>query len=181
MKRKTTLAVFAMVLSVLLVQLMAGTQSSYAYFDCESQRWESFLNANDTYTTTLRSWYWQQPESCQTECASQCAYLISFPDLYRGCLDIARESCEPNCMNTRYDSFVDAQDALLSAVNMSCPFNPDVCDQARYNRDQCVATANLEWQNPGLDENGNVDLIWSDAISTEFSACMAASGIMACE
>ena len=169
--------IFAIVLSVLVVQLLAGTQTSHAYFDCESNRWNAFLNANDTYTTTLHSWYWQQPESCQTECERQCAYLIGVPDFHRACM----EDCEPTCVNTRYDSFVDAQDALITAANMSCPFNPDVCDQARYNRDQCVATANLEWQNPGLDGNGDVDPVWSDAVSNEYFACIAASGIMGCE
>ena len=175
MKRKTTLVILGMVLSVLMAQLLAGTQPSYAYFDCETNRWNAFLNANDTYTTTLRSWYWGQPVSCFTECQPQCAQLSG--SAWSTCM----QNCVNNCNDTRYGAFVGAQNSLLAAVNMTCPFNPDVCDQARYNRDQCVATYNLEWQYPGLDGNGNVDEVWADAVSTEFSACMAASGIMGCE
>lgn len=175
MKRRTTLLIFGMVLSVLLVQLLAGPQPSHAYYDCESALWDAFMNANDTYTSTFRSWYLGQPETCLHHCQTQCSGLSG--TAYSACID----SCLTNCNNERYDAFSDAQDALMSAVSQPCQFNPDACDQARYNRDQCVATYNLEWQYPVLDANNNVDETWSNMVSTEFSSCMAASGIMACE
>jgi hypothetical protein len=139
MKRKTTLVMMGMVLSVLVVQLLVETRPSYAYFDCKSDRWEAFMNANDTYTTSLRSWYWQEPVSCLQQCSDQCQSLSG--SVHTACMD----SCLNNYNDERFNTFNDAQDALISAVNQSCPFNPDFCDQARYNRDQCVATYNLEW------------------------------------
>ena len=176
MKRRTTLIVFGMVISVLLVQLLAGTQPARAYFDCESDLWEAFMNANSTYTTTFHSWYLGQPESCLQICEDKCATVWG-PE-HQTCLS----NCPfKSCVNERYHAFLDAQDALTLAVSHTCTFNPDVCDQARYNRDQCVATYNLEWQYPLLDGDGNVDAAWSNTVSNEFFSCMSASGIMGCE
>lgn len=171
MKRKLLL-LSGMFLSLLfLSQTPAGIQPSYAFFDCESQRWEAFLNANSTYTTTFRSWYFGEPLSCIQVCQGQCGQ--NNPTCMAECLN--------TCDTTRYTAFTDAQDALTAAVSQSCTFNPDFCDQARYNRDQCVWDYNLAWQYPELDANNEVDATWADTVSTTFSSCWAASGINGCE
>jgi hypothetical protein len=171
MKRKL-LVISGMLLGVLLLaQTPAGIQSGYAFVDCESDRWNAFLNANDTYTSTFRSWYFGEPVSCIQVCQNQCG--PSNPTCMQACLN--------TCDTERYNAFTSAQDALLAAVNQSCPVNPDFCDQARYNRDQCVWDYNLAWQYPELDGNGNVDETWANTVSTTYSACWAASGINSCE
>ena len=156
---------------LLLAQTPAGIQSTYASYDCESNLWAAFLNANDTYTTKFRSWYFGEPISCVSVCQGQCGQ--NNPTCMQACLN--------TCDASRYTEFTDAQDSLLAAVSQTCTFNPDFCDQARYNRDQCVWDYNLAWQNPVLDANNNVDETWSNTVSTTFSSCWAASGVNGCE
>ena len=167
-----------MVVSLLLAQSWAQTPITYA-FDCEEDLYNAFLNANATYTTTFRSWYLGDPETCLTQCQNQCNQITD-QTLKNQCI-ANLQTCVNNCNDTRYTAFTDAQDDLILATSQTCSYNPDFCDTARARRDDCVWTYNLEWQNPMLDGNGNVDENWSNMVSTQFSACWSASGVSQCE
>ena len=175
MKRKTSVLIFAMVLSVLLGHSLAGMPPSYAYYDCEMDRFNDFMNANDQYTNTFRSWYFGQPVSCYDQCTPQCNGLTG--SAWTDCMN----TCISNCDSSRYNSFTSAQDALIAAANQTCSYNPDFCAQARSLRDQCVATYNAHMENPVLDENGEIDGVWWDTVVTEYMSCRTASGIDSCE
>lgn len=168
MKRKTSLV---FLVTVLLAMSLAGSQPGYAHLsiDCEIDRFNAFMNANDQYTTTLYSWYFGQPISCTEECTPQCDDSI-------WCLN----NCISNCNSSRYNSFSGAQNALIAAANQPCSYNPDFCDAARAMNDQCVFTYNSQMANPVLDGNGDIDGIWWDAVWTEYMACVTASGIDSC-
>ena len=172
MKRKVLLVLFGMVLTVLLAQSLV-TQPGHAHtlVDCDEDRLNAFMDADSQYTSTFRSWYFGDPETCGQECANQCSQGATSQ-----CLE-----CMENCDSSRYSAFTSAQDSLMAAANQSCPFNPDFCDQARHIRDQCVATRASYMQNPVLDENGNIDSTWRNFVIDEYWACWSASGVGACE
>jgi|GEM_PF-2837979 len=176
MKGKTPLVILGIVLTLLLGQSLVGMQPGYAHMsDCELDRFNAFMNANDQYTNTFRSWYFSDPTSCQQECTPQCNGLSS--SAWTTCMN----NCTSSCDSSRYNSFTGAQDTLMAAANQTCSYNPDFCAQARALRDQCVATYNSHMENPVLDGNGDVDVIWADTVMTEYMACRTASGIDSCE
>lgn len=177
MKRKTSLVILGMILSVLLGTSLVGTQPSFAHmsFECEIDRFNAFMNANDQYTTTFHSWYLGQPVSCEQQCTTQCNGLSG--SAWTTCMN----NCNNSCNSSRYTSFTGAQDALIAAGNQTCPYNPDFCDAARAMRDQCNLTYSSHMENPVLDGNGNIDDIWLDAVLTEYMSCRTASGIDSCE
>ncbi len=180
MKRKTALVILGIVLSVLLGQSLAGTQPSYAYmFDCEMDRFNAFMNANDQYTTTFRSWYFSDPISCQTQCTNQCNQLATQAERDQCMANLS--TCVNNCDTSRFNSFTTAEDNLMMAASMTCSYNPDFCGQARALRDQCNATFSGQMENPVLDENEEIDGVWLGTVTTEFWACRTASGIDSCE
>ena len=176
MKRKTSLVIFGVLLSVLLGASLVGTPPGYAHmsWDCEIDRFNAFMNANDQYTTTLYSWYFGQPVSCQQECTPQCNGLSG--SAWTTCMN----NCINSCDSSRYNSFAGAQNALIAAANQTCSYNPDFCDAARAMNDQCVFTYNSQMANPVLDGNGDIDGIWWNAVWTEYMACVTASGIDSC-
>lgn len=175
MKRKTSLVILGMVLCVLLVQGLMQSGHAYVSLDCETNRWDAFMNANNQYSSTFYSWYLGQPVSCNTECQSQCNGLSGAA--WTTCMS----DCIATCNNTRYNAFDSAQDALISAANQSCPFNLDECAAARARRDGCVSTVNGQLENPILDGSGNPDQEWLNMIATEYGSCLAASGVSGCE
>lgn len=176
MKRKTSLVILGMVLSVLLGASLLGIQPGYAYMtDCEMDRFNAFMNANDQYTTTFRSWYFGDPVSCTAQCSPQCQGLSG--SAWSTCMS----DCISSCDSSRYNSFTGAQDALISAAGMTCSYNPDFCAQARALRDQCNLTYSSHMENPVLDENGDIDGTWWNTAWTEYMACRTASGIDSCE
>ena len=175
MKTRTSLLIMGMVLTALIGQSLMQPRRASA-FDCETNLWNAFLNADSQYTSTFRSWYFGDPVSCESQCASgQCSGL-SEPQL-SACMS----NCVAACNNTRYNSFTDAQDALISATSATCQYNPDACAAARARRDECVSTNNLHWENPVLDGEGNPDQEWASMVMTEYSSCLSASGISSCE
>jgi hypothetical protein len=176
MKRKTSLVILGMVLSVLIGASLVSMQPAYAYMsDCEMDRFNAFMNANDQYTSTFRSWYFGEPESCTTQCSPQCQGLTG--SAWTTCMN----DCISSCDSSRYNSFTSAQDSMIAAANQTCSYNPDFCAQARALRDQCVMNFNSQMENPVLDENGEVDVIWGDAVITEYMSCRTASGVDSCE
>ena len=179
MKRKTSLVIFGMVLTVLLGLSLLGPQRGRASWDCEIDRFNAFMSANDTYTTTFRSWYFGDPTSCYTQCVNQCNQLPAGPQRDDCMANLS--TCISNCDASRYTSFSSAQDALVAAANTPCTYNPDFCDNARYLRDQCVWNYNLQMENPVLDENQEIDGTWWNTVITEYFSCRAASGIDQCE
>ena len=179
MKRKTSIVILGMVLTILLGLSLGGPQRGQAYFDCEMDRFNDFMNANDTYTTTFRSWYFGDPISCMTECSNQCNQLPAGPQRDQCMASIS--TCLSNCDSSRYDSFTSAQDALIMAANQPCTYEPDFCAEARYLRDLCVLTYNSQMENPVLDENQQIDGTWWGVVSTEYWSCRTASGIDQCE
>ena len=128
MKKTTRALLLGIVFSLLLGHGLVGIQPSYAHFrpDCEWDRFNAFMNANDQYTGTFYSWYFGQPVSCQQQCG--------------GCNPINNPSCADcinSCDNSRYNSFRDAQDGLITAASQTCPQNLDACAEAHYRKDQC--------------------------------------------
>ena len=91
------------------------------------------------------------------------------------------DSCVSNCHASRFSSFQDAQDNLLSVASRTCPIDLDQCDAARNRRDACNNDYNAHLSNPVLDANNNYDLTWLDSVFEEYSSCLAASGIENCE
>ena len=176
MKRKTSLVIVGMLLSVLLGASLVGTPPGYAHmsWDCEIDRFNAFMNANDQYTTTLYSWYFGEPVSCATECTPQCEGL-SGPDL-----TTCMTNCISSCNSSRYNSFSSAQSALIAAANQPCSYNPDFCDAAVSMYEQCVFTYNSRMAEPVLDGNGEMDGTWWSSVLTEYTACVTASGIDSC-
>lgn len=175
MKRQRSRVVLGMLLSILLGASLAGMQPGQAYSDCEMERFNAFMNANDQYTTTFHSWYFGSPVSCATQCSSQCNGLSG--SALNDCMD----SCITSCDNARFNTFTSAEDALISAANQYCSFNLDFCAQARAIRDQCVADYFAQMENPVLDENEEIDVVWAEMIMTQYSSCIAASGVNNCE
>ena len=177
MKRKTSLVILGMVLSILLGQSLVGMQSGYAHmsFECEISRFNAYMNANDQYTTTFRSWYFGQPMSCQDQCIPQCNGLSG--SAWTTCMN----NCINSCNSSRYSSFMGAQDALIAAGNQMCPYNIDFCDTARTLRNQCQNGFNTQMAEPVLDANGDIDSVWWDSVFTRYESCRAASGIDFCE
>lgn len=178
MKRKTSLLIAGMVLMVLVGQSLV-VQRTRAGFDCEIDRFNDFMAANDTYTTALQSWYFHNPTSCYTQCENQCAQMP--PGTARDQCMANISSCEASCDSDRFDAFTNAGAAMVAAGNQTCTYNPDYCDEARSLRDQCVATYQGQMANPVLDENNEIDDVWWSAVVEERFACLAASGINACE
>jgi hypothetical protein len=177
MKRKTSLVTLGMLLSVLLGVSLVGVKPGNAQtgFDCELDRFNAFMNADNQYTTTFQSWYFNQPVSCATECVTQCPGLSGSP------LQTCLGNCIASCENSRFTAFMGAQDALIAAATRTCEYNPDFCHTARYTFDQCQFTFNSQMENPVLAENGDIDGIWADAVYTEYMACRTASGIDYCQ
>lgn len=177
--KKTKLALFlGIVFSLLLGPSLVGIQPSYAHrsIDCETERFNAFMGANDQYTSTFRSWYFGLPVSCQQQCAPTCN-PISDPYLKGLCFS----NCITSCDNSRYSSFTTAQNALVSAASEPCPHDPDYCAQAFTAHQQCIATYFLHWENPVYDENGNIDGTWLSFVADEVMACRTASGIDNCQ
>lgn len=179
MKRNTLLLMAGMALMVVLSQSSILMPPARASFDCEIDRFNDFMNASSSYTTALQSWYFENPISCYTECENQCAQLP--PGTQRDQCMANISTCVANCDSSRFSTFTSAGDAMVNAANQTCTYNPDYCAEARYLRDQCAATYQLYMQNPVLDENEEIDGVWWAAIVEEHWACMAASGINACE
>lgn len=178
MKRKTSRVILGMLLSILLGASLVGMQPGQAYSDCELDRFNAFMNANDQYTTTFHSWYFGQPVSCSIQCQNECNQL---PEPQRTSCQANLSSCVTSCDSARFNTFTSAEDALISAANQYCSYNLDFCSQARGIRDQCVATYFGHMENPVLDGNGDIDLVWADMIITQYSSCIAASGVNYCE
>jgi hypothetical protein len=178
MKRKTLLVTLGMLLTVLLGVSLVGTQPGYTQInnDCETARYNAFMNATDQYTNTLYSWWLGQPLSCADECNPQCAVFALNVPAYSTCMS----SCIAGCDSSRYNSFLGAQDALIAAANRTCQYNPDFCRTAQATFDQCQFNYESQMANPVLVENGDIDGIWEDAIYTEYMACRTASGIDQC-
>jgi hypothetical protein len=176
MQRKTQIVLIGLVLSVLLGGGLVGTQPSRAaFFDCETDNWNAFLGANSTYTITFRSWYRDDPTSCEQQCAPQCQSLTGSE--WTTCMN----NCIISCNNTRFTAFQSAQQTLMDVSNQYCPASQDQCDAARARRDACNGTYQGHFADPMLDENGNYDLTWLGMVFSEYSSCMAASRIEACE
>lgn len=135
---------------------------------CETKVWNNFWAANDTYTTTLQSWYFERPTTCFDECWQSCGnqYVHGSPDWYY-CMG----NCPNNCEQTRYSAFTSAQDGLARAAQEigSCDLSPDFCSVARQKRDEC------EYNFMSVDG----EMPWYTA--EEHAACIEASGIWRCE
>jgi hypothetical protein len=166
------------VLSLLLGHGLVGTQPSYA-IDCEVERFNDFMDANAQYTSTFRSWYFDEPLSCQQECTATCDQ-ISDPNARQTCMNNL-SNCISNCDASRYNSYTSAQDNLMAVASRPCSYNPDQCGEARWRRDLCNAAYNAHWGNPVYDGNGNIDGNWMFYVFQEYMACRAASGIDNCE
>jgi hypothetical protein len=154
----------ALILGVVFILLLGPgsmeTQVTYA-IDCELQRFSDFLDANDQYSTTFYSWYFDEPVRCQDECL-----WAAFPLI-----------CEEECRNSRYNSFVGAQEALIQVAGRSCTYDPNRFGEVQAQYNQCLSTLNGHWASPVYDENGNIDGTWFSFINQEFMACRLASGI----
>lgn len=169
------------VLCLLISCGLIWTQPNSAgnFYDCEIDRFNDFMDANSLYTTTFRSWYRNDPISCQTQCTNQCNQ-ISDPIERQQCMNNIG-SCMSACDSGRYNDFTSAQDNLISVGNRTCSYNPDQCAEARYRRDQCNLNRMAQWENPMYDENGNYDNTWLSHVFEEYNTCFAASGINQCE
>lgn len=154
----------ALILGVVFILLLGpgsmGTQPSYA-IDCELQRFYDFLDANDQYSTTFYSWYFDEPVSCYQEC-----YGAANPPV-----------CEIECRNLRYNSFTSAQDSLVQVAGRDCSYNPNMTGEVQAQYNQCLSTFNAHWASPVYDENSNIDGTWFSFINQEYMACRLASGI----
>jgi hypothetical protein len=156
----------------LLVMTMWIYVQPNSALDCESDRWDAFMSANDTYTTTFRSWYFGDPVSCQTTCTQSCNGS-SDPQCVSNCVS--------SCDTTRYNDFTTAQNGLVSAASQPCPINPDYCDNARYQNDLCNLQYTNYIENPVIDpETGEWDQEWFSMVMTEGQSCTRASGIDNC-
>jgi hypothetical protein len=140
--------------------------------DCELQRFNDFLGANDQYTSTFRSWYFDDPVSCQQECTTACAGSSN-----PSCI----ADCVVSCDISRFNSFTTAQNNLMEVAFRGCSYNPNVCGEAHWRADLCNAANAAHWENPVFDENGNIDGNWMFFVFQEHMACRAASGIDNCE
>lgn len=164
---------FLTVLFLLVVTTVIWIQPNSAT-DCETQRIDDFWAANDSFTLTFNSWHFDTPTSCYQECTDQC----NVPNPPTGCVNTC---ANVTCPQTRYDSFVDAQDNLVDVGNRVCPHDPDFCDAARAANDMC----NLVFQNQLNDpvyypNTTDIDQEWHDWVFAQGQACVAASGIDKC-
>lgn len=142
---------------------------------CESERWTAFLNANTSYTSAFRLWYYSDPTSCYQLCNTQCQN-----DTNPNC----ESECQTNCQNERLRSFRDAQDALVRAANRFCPPELDFCGEARARETLCRNTQITHLQDPVHDPNSStkeVDSEWLSDVTDEYVNCRAASGVDNCE
>lgn len=135
---------------------------------CETQAWNSFWSANDTYTSALSSWYFQTPVSCDAECRQNCSGYTEGSDDWNQCMN----SCTSNCMQTRYNAFTAAEDGLANSGwgIATCNMDEDFCKAARAKRDQCTAAF--------VDPYNTQDQWYKDE---QYFACQQASGIWRCE
>lgn len=177
---------------VVLSVLVAGfgfywTQTSWCT-DCETQRWNAFIAANDNYTTTFNSWYRDQPISCLSSCQASCQQTcgaIADPQQRQDCFTACNANlpnCTSNCRQTRNNDFIAARDALGSAGSEPCPVNPDYCDAARIAIQQCNAQYAAHFENPMIDPTtGGYDSEWYNMVIFESFTCRSASGIDNCQ
>ncbi len=180
--KKTPISLLLGIGFSLLVGLsLMGIEPSYARIestraltsvDCEIDRFNAVMNADVQYTGAFRSWRYGDPVSCYTQCTGTCSGSPN-PFCMSDCMDA--------CDDTRFDAFTSAGDALATAGNQPCAYNPDQCDDARARRDQCQATRNAHWENPDYDANNNVDITWSMYVAAEYMSCYAGTGMDSCE
>jgi hypothetical protein len=178
MKRKTSRLILGMLLTLLGLSL-AGPQRGQASMQfCEIERFYSFLAASDTYTSTFRSWYLGDPTTCTTECTNQCNAMQE-PQKSQCLANL--NTCITNCGNTRFSAHTSAEDAMITAANAPCQFDPDFCEEARNQNTECGLIYAGHMANPVLDENEEIDDTWWSTVWTEYMTCRTASGIDQCE
>lgn len=180
MNRKTSHLILGMALTVMVGLSLAGPQRGQAYRQfCEIERFYAFMAANDTYTSTFRSWYFGDPTSCTTQCTNQCNQLPTQPERDQ-CLSNTA-ACVSSCNSSRFGAFTSAQDSMITAANAPCTFDLDFCEEARSLATECGNIYAAHMANPVLDENQQIDGTWWSTVFTEFTSCRTASGIDQCE
>lgn len=180
MNRRSSRLILGMALTVLVGLSLAGPQRGQARMQfCEIERFYAFLAASDTYTSTFRSWYLGDPTSCTTQCTNQCNQLPTQQEQAQCLSNLS--ACVSSCDSSRYQTFSNAQDAMITAGNQPCQFDPDFCEEARNQNAHCGNTYAAHMANPVLDENQEFDGTWWSTVFTEYMTCRTASGIDQCE
>lgn len=122
---------------------------------CE-ETFTNFTNANWAYSNAFQSYYYGVPTTCQQQCQNS-----------------QNPNCISDCQISRHTALAQADTALFTAAWATCtPITVDECDQARAMADDCAIQHNY------LDYPNQEERL---AIFAQYSACMLASKVSACQ
>lgn len=169
--------------------LFIAQTSSAARRDCLQDRWNAFLNANSLFSRAFNYRHHGQPINCNPQqnyphCSNVCSANPSSPQCVscRNACDIDNQNQDPNQVGVAPFGF--AQDYLITTANQICNFEPEYCDNARYQESICRNNRNARWENPVYIETKQgpqIDDEWFSDVTEEYMACRAASGVDNCE
>jgi hypothetical protein len=121
------------------------------------QAMDNFISADNTYEIARYSYFYDDPTSCQSDCANS----------------QNQTQCISDCQISRHTTLAQAQIGLLNLATDTCaPYELDACAQARGMANMCVLQLNSS------SYSSQEEL---EAVLVRYEACLTASKVDYCQ